>query len=127
MIDHLILSVANFSRAREFYDLVLRPLGVSRLYQTGSIVDAGRAGYGVSVPQFWIAGNSRIDGTLHLAFAAEGRHAVDEFYRIALTAGATDNGLPGYRPQYHPGYYAAYVIDPDGYNIEAVFHDSLVA
>jgi catechol 2,3-dioxygenase-like lactoylglutathione lyase family enzyme len=73
-------------------------------------------------PHFWISTSGRLDGRLHLAFAAETRAKVDAFYAAALDAGARDNGPPGLRPRYHPNYYGAFVFDPDGHNIEAVCH-----
>lgn len=73
-------------------------------------------------PCFWLGRGEPVRGYVHVAFAAPGRESVDAFYRAALAAGGLDNGSPGLRPQYHPGYYGAFVLDPDGCNIEAVHH-----
>jgi catechol 2,3-dioxygenase-like lactoylglutathione lyase family enzyme len=85
------------------------------------------AGFGVrGKPYFWIGTGDALRGTLHVAFAADDREAVDAFYRAAIGIGAKDNGAPGLRPHYHPDYYGAFVLDPDGYNIEAVHHGVIV-
>ncbi|HSV03680.1 MAG TPA: VOC family protein [Phenylobacterium sp.] len=118
MLDHVSLKVADYARAQAFYDAALRPLGFSRQMGDG----AHFAGYGVpGRPFFWIGQGD--GGPAHVAFAAPDRQAVKAFHAAALAAGAGDNGAPGLRPQYHPGYYAAFVIDPDGNNIEAVCHE----
>jgi len=122
MIDHLSLAVADIDRAKKFYDAVLAPLGYRLMMEF-----PGVAGYGDRHPTFWIGqprdGEAPVLPTnFHLAFVARDRAAVDAFYRAAVAAGASDNGAPGLRPVYHPDYYAAFVIDPDGYKIEAVCH-----
>jgi catechol 2,3-dioxygenase-like lactoylglutathione lyase family enzyme len=124
MIDHISVGVRDLERARDFYDAVLPPLGFRRVWQ----VDGG-FGYGADdeQPRFWI--NTPLDerkpagagNGSHIAFAAKSRAAVDKFYEAALKAGATDNGAPGLR-NYTPTYYAAFVRDPDGHAIEAVFN-----
>lgn len=122
MIDHISFSVSDYARSAAFYDRALEPLGIKRLYEdtSGAVKTAG---FGQPPrPEFWIAEHGASQGKLHVALAASSRDAVDAFYREALAAGGTDNGAPGYR-FYHPGYYGAFVIDPDGHNIEAVFHD----
>lgn len=81
------------------------------------------AGYGNARPRFWIAEHDPTHGKLHVALEGASREAVDKFHADALAAGGSDNGAPGYRPRYHPGYYAAFVRDADSHNIEAVFHD----
>ena len=123
MIDHISLRCRDITRARAFYDAVLAPLGYRRLFDFNDT-----SGYGVehipgSAISFWIGQAS--DGTAlsgHLCFRAPSRAAVDAFHRAALAAGGTDNGAPGLRPHYHKDYYGAFVLDFDGYNIEAVCH-----
>jgi catechol 2,3-dioxygenase-like lactoylglutathione lyase family enzyme len=124
MIDHLSLGVTDLARARAFYDAALAPLGYKPIMQMGQMV-----GYGSPKgPQFWVsadgASHEQIGQSrgLHVAFRAADRTVVDAFYRAALEAGGRDNGAPGVRTRYHPDYYAAFVIDPDGYRIEAVCH-----
>ena len=126
MIDHMGLSVADFQRSRAFYDAVMPALGAScvmsvTLAETGGTYEG--AGYGRDgKPSFWIGIGGPLQGRLHVAFTAESRAMVNAFYEAALKAGATDNGAPGIRPHYHPNYYGAFVLDPDGHNIEAVCH-----
>jgi len=126
MIDHITFGVSDFDRSAAFYDRALAPLGLSRLFEEE---DGGVkvAGYGDARPFFWIVGARPVSGMLHVALGARDRAQVDAFHREGLAAGGTDNGAPGLRPQYHPGYYGAFVLDPDGHNIEAVFHDTAVA
>lgn len=122
MIDHITFGISDFNRSTEFYDRALRPLSLRRLLDDDS--GPGKAtGYGDARPWFWIAEHDPTHGKLHIAFAAASREAVDAFHREALAAGGRDNGAPGLRPDYHPGYYGAFVLDPDGHNIEAVFHE----
>jgi len=117
MLDHVSLKVGDFARSQAFYDAALKPLGLARQMGDGQ----NFAGYGVpGRPFFWSGAGGT--GSAHVAFAAEDEAAVAAFHRAALAAGAKDNGPPGPRPEYHPGYYAAFVLDPDGYNIEAVCH-----
>lgn len=124
MLDHISLGVADFDRSTAFYDRALAPLGLARLYTVPAELTGGIAstGYGASRPFFWIAGPKASPGGAHIAFRAETRAQVDAFHVAALAAGGRDNGPPGLRPHYHPDYYGAFVIDPDGYNIEAVCH-----
>lgn len=122
MIDHITFGISDFKRSTDFYDRALRPLGLRRLFNDDS--GPGMAtGYGDIRPWFWIAEHNPTHGKLHIAFAADSRTAVDAFHREALAAGGLDNGAPGLRPHYHPGYYGAFVLDPDGHNIEAVFRE----
>jgi catechol 2,3-dioxygenase-like lactoylglutathione lyase family enzyme len=122
MIDHITFGVSDFERSSSFYDHALQPLGIKRLFDDNS--GPGKAtGYGDVRPHFWIAEHDPTHGKLHIALKAGSREEVDAFYAEALAAGGTDNGKPGYRPHYHPGYYGAFVRDPDGHNIEAVFYD----
>ena len=117
IIDHIGISVSNYDRSREFYQKVLSSLGYQLIEDIG-----GWAGFGKDEPQFWIGQNDRINNPIHLAFVAENREQVKQFYHAAIDAGAKDNGKPGLRQEYHPNYYGAFVIDPDGHNIEAVCH-----
>lgn len=118
MLDHISIRVSAFGRGQAFYDRALRPLGVSRVMGDGEAF----SGYGVDgKPVFWIGRGAPVGG-VHVAVAAPNRAAVDAFYAAAVTAGGRDNGPPGVRAHYHPNYYAAFVLDPDGANIEAVCH-----
>jgi catechol 2,3-dioxygenase-like lactoylglutathione lyase family enzyme len=122
VIDHLTFGVSDFERSIAFYDRAFAPLGVRRLVDSdGDAVKV--AGYGDTRPWFWFAQHDPTSGKLHVALRAESREAVEAFHREALLAGGVDNGGPGLRPHYHPGYYGAFVLDPDGHNIEAVFHE----
>ncbi|WP_309085297.1 VOC family protein [Chelativorans sp.] len=119
MLDHVSIGVRDLERARRFYDAALEPLGYSRL-------SAGVAslGYGHDLVSLWVNTAERPvppDETsgLHFCFGAPSRQSVDAFHTAAVAAGGRDNGGPGLRPEYGPAYYAAYVIDPDGYRIEA--------
>ncbi|HEX4183539.1 MAG TPA: VOC family protein [Caulobacteraceae bacterium] len=124
MIDHVTFGVADFDRALAFYDRTLAPLGVTRLMSvtTEESGAAHFAGYGDSRPFFWIGGGEASSGQMHFAFTAPDRATVDAFHKAALAAGGRDNGPPGVRPHYHANYYGAFVLDPDGRNIEAVCH-----
>jgi catechol 2,3-dioxygenase-like lactoylglutathione lyase family enzyme len=117
MLDHLSFGVADVDRSTAFYDAALKPLGVTRLMgEPGAFAGYGAAGK----PFFFIAGRGEAGTPLHVAFTAANRAMVEAFYTAALAAGGRDNGPPGLRPQYTPDYYGAFVIDPDGHNIEAV-------
>jgi catechol 2,3-dioxygenase-like lactoylglutathione lyase family enzyme len=117
VIDHVTLRVADFEASKAFYSAVLTPLG----YELGWEDPAQRlAEWG----DFSIAADGKpLTRDVHVAFAAKSRQEVDAFHRAALEAGYRDNGPPGERSVYHEGYYGAYVLDPDGNNVEAVFHD----
>jgi len=119
MIDHTGLTVSDVTKSKAFYRDALAPLGYSLLIEFDQ-----DAGFGVAPkPDFWI-GQGKLNGVRgHVAFRAETRQLVDAFYEAAMAAGGTDNGAPGVRPHYHPNYYCAFVLDPDGYNIEAVCHE----
>jgi catechol 2,3-dioxygenase-like lactoylglutathione lyase family enzyme len=124
MIDHLGISVRNHTASRAFYLQALAPLGIGVVMEVsvkdGAHVDA--SGFGASSkPFFWISEGKPQEG-LHLAFVATTRAQVNAFHAAALAAGAKDNGRPGLRPHYHPNYYGAFVIDPNGINLEAVCH-----
>jgi len=118
MIDHVTANVGDFGRAKDFYAKTLAPLGYSMQMEFES---AAGFGTGEGIPDFWI-GSSSERGATHVAFAANDRAAVDAFYEAAMAAGGKDNGAPGVRADYHENYYAAYVHDADGNNIEAVCH-----
>ncbi|GAA5524367.1 hypothetical protein Maes01_00924 [Microbulbifer aestuariivivens] len=118
MLDHIALHIHSYERSKEFYRLALAPLGYELILEFD-----GWAGFGWGdKPDLWIKGGNATARSVHLAFRAEDRQAVDDFYSAALEAGGKDNGPPGLRPQYHDNYYAAYVLDPDGHNIEVVCH-----
>lgn len=123
MLDHVTFGVSNFERSVRFYDRAFAPLGVRRLFDDDS-GPAKATGYGDTRPWFWIAEDDPTTGKLHIALGALSRQAVDAFHHEGLVAGGRDNGAPGLRPHYDPGYYGAFLLDPDGHNIEAVFRDS---
>ena len=124
MIDHITFGITDFARATAFYDQAFAPLGVVRLFDVPVEHTNGVkvSGYGDDRPWFWIAEENATTGMMHVALQAKTAAEVDAFHAAALRAGGTDNGLPGLRPHYHPDYYAAFVLDPDGHNIEAVCH-----
>lgn len=125
MIDHLGISVSDYQRAKAFYTTALAPLGYSLIMevtaeQTGH---AAAAGFGAGgKPDLWFGAEGAMNKPVHIAIAAKDRAAVDAFYSAAIAGGGRDNGPPGIRPHYHPNYYGAFVLDPDGHNIEAVCH-----
>ncbi len=118
MIDHTGVNVTDIARSKGFYRAALAPLGYAALMEFEDAI-----GFGVPPkPDFWVS-KSKLDVLpTHVAFGAESRRPVDAFYRAAITAGGRDNGPPGLRPHYHENYYGAFVLDPDGHNIEAVCH-----
>ncbi len=127
MLDHIGLQVADFARSRAFYIAVLGVLGHRLVMEIGPEETGGYAGAGFgpdNAPHFWIGHSPGVAaaGGTHVAFRAASRAGVDAFHAAAMAAGARDNGAPGLRPHYHPGYYGAFVLDPDGNNIEAVCH-----
>jgi len=123
MIDHIGFPVSDYGRAKAFYLQALAPLGYSIFRERPLDGSGGRAGFWADGrPDFWIASGTALKGMLHVAFAAKDRATVDAFHRAALAAGGKDNGAPGVRAHYHPNYYGAFVLDPDGHNIEAVCH-----
>ncbi len=125
MIDHTGFGVSDPAKSRSFYEAALAPLGYEVLVElplevTGGVVVLG---WGVRPkPDFWLHQGTPQTPRVHVAFRAENRAAVDAFYRAALAAGGTDNGPPGLRPHYHEHYYGAFVLDPDGHNVEACCH-----
>jgi catechol 2,3-dioxygenase-like lactoylglutathione lyase family enzyme len=110
--------VSNLAESKAFYLKALQPLGISVAMEGPYGVGLGRNGK----PSFWLSESKEKPTHLHIAIAADTRDQVDAFYTAALAAGATDNGPPGVRPHYHPNYYGAFVLGPDGHNIEAVCH-----
>jgi catechol 2,3-dioxygenase-like lactoylglutathione lyase family enzyme len=126
MIDHIGFAVSDYARSKAFYLKALAPLGYALVMETGAQqTQSGfpAAGFGANgKPDFWIGGEGKLEKPLHVAILAKDRATVDAFYRAAIAAGGTDNGAPGLRAHYHPCYYGAFVLDPDGHNIEAVCH-----
>jgi catechol 2,3-dioxygenase-like lactoylglutathione lyase family enzyme len=127
MIDHTGLSVSDFARSKAFYLAALEPIGYRMLMELKPEDTGGFAGAGFGVPpkpDFWIGKGKPNDPPIHIAFRVANRGLVDKFYAAAMAAGGRDNGPPGVRPHYHANYYGAFVLDPDGHNIEAVCHDA---
>jgi len=123
VIDHIGFSVADYARSRAFFAAALAPLGFVSVVEVSKEQTGDYEGTGFGPPgrpQFWIGNGEAARGPMHIALVADSRAAVDAFYRAALAAGGRDNGPPGLRPHYHPDYYGAFVLDPDGHNIEAV-------
>jgi catechol 2,3-dioxygenase-like lactoylglutathione lyase family enzyme len=125
MIDHTGVLVSDFEKSKQFYLKALAPIGYSMLMEVTAEQTGGEAtaGFGVEPkPDFWIARGTPNVPPVHVAFSVPKRALVDAFYEAAIQAGGRDNGSPGLRPHYHPNYYGAFVLDPDGHNIEAVCH-----
>ena len=126
MLDHVGFAVSDAERSRRFYEQALAPLGMGLIMSvTPEQTESGGTAHGFGSdgkPYFWVGDNERVGEGTHVAFAVETRAKVDAFHAAALAAGGRDNGAPGLRPHYHPNYYAAFVQDPDGSNIEAVCH-----
>jgi len=124
MIDHVGFAVADAQRSRLFYEAALAPLGITLLRTaTPEQTEAGGTAHGFGrdgKPFFWVGDKERVGEGTHVAFAVDTRADVDAFHAAALAGGGRDNGAPGVRTQYSPTYYAAFVLDPDGHNIEAV-------
>jgi catechol 2,3-dioxygenase-like lactoylglutathione lyase family enzyme len=124
MLDHVGFEVGDFARSKAFYEQALEPLGIRPLMEPVE----GSAGFGSETehgpkPYFWVNARSRPPViSAHVAFTAPDTETVDAFHAAALAAGGSDNGAPGRRPHYHPGYYGAFILDPDGNNVEAVCH-----
>ena len=115
-VDHIGIGASNYEKSKAFYVAALAPLGIKIMQDYGVTV-----GMGADFPFLWLSGGN--PGHVHLAFRAADRAMVDAFHAAAIAAGGTDNGKPGVRKEYHPNYYGAFVLDPDGHNIEAVCHD----
>jgi catechol 2,3-dioxygenase-like lactoylglutathione lyase family enzyme len=118
MFDHLGFGVTNLAASKAFFLQALQPLGVAVVMEGPYGVGMGQAGK----PSLWLHETKDRPTPMHIAFAAATRAQVDAFYRAALAAGGKDNGAPGLRPHYHAHYYGAFVIGPDGHNVEAVCH-----
>ena len=125
MIDHTGIAVSDFEVSKSFYDAAMAPLGASLLYVVPPQFTGGIkvGGYGRERPTFWLREGEASQDRQHIAFTARSRAEVDGFHAAGLAAGGKDNGAPGLRPHYHPNYYGAFVIDPDGNNMEAVCHE----
>jgi catechol 2,3-dioxygenase-like lactoylglutathione lyase family enzyme len=124
MLDHTGFPVSDYAQSKAFYLQALAPLGYALIMEVQQHEnDHPAAGFGANgKPDLWIGGEGGLQRPIHIAIAAQDRAAVNAFYRAAIAAGGKDNGAPGLRPHYHPNYYAAFVLDPDGHNIEAVCH-----
>ena len=122
--EHIGFPVSDYARAKAFYEKALAPLGYVVVMEVQQIQhDAKACGFGIGgKPDFWIGGEGGLNKPMHIAIATKDRAAVDAFHKAAIAAGAKDNGAPGIRAHYHPNYYGAFVLDPDGHNIEAVCH-----
>ena len=118
VFDHIGFNVSNFAAAKEFLTKALAPLGIGITMEGEGWAMVGRKGEG----QFWFGSFGPSPGPIHIAFAAKNREEVRRFYAAAIAAGGKDNGPPGIREHYHPNYYGAFVIGPDGHNLEAVCH-----
>lgn len=118
MFDHVGFGVTNLAESKSFFLKALGPLGVDVCMEGQYGVGLGRK----QKPSLWLHATTQVPAPLHLAFAADDHEQVDAFHRAALAAGGKDNGPPGLRPHYHHNYYAAFVIGPDGHNVEAVCH-----
>jgi len=118
MFDHIGFGVSDIDESRKFFLQALGPLGVGLAMEGLNSVGLGRQGK----PSMWLSATSAVTPPLHIAIAANTRADVDAFYQAAMAAGGKDNGPPGLRPHYHPNYYAAFVLGPDGHNVEAVCH-----
>jgi catechol 2,3-dioxygenase-like lactoylglutathione lyase family enzyme len=126
MIDHTGVAVSDFEKSKAFYRATLEPIGYQMLMELpGSVTGhADVAGFGVPPKaDFWINRGIPNNPPVHVAFRVKSRALVDAFYAAALAAGGRSNGAPGPRPHYHADYYGAFVLDPDGHNIEAVCHE----
>jgi len=118
MIDHLTLRVADYARSKKFYEAALAPLEYELIMEFPDMCGLGAN----RKPDFWVGKGDGARPSMHIAFAAPTREQVDQCFDAAMKAGAKDNGKPGLRKEYHENYYGAFVLDPDGHNIEAVCH-----
>jgi catechol 2,3-dioxygenase-like lactoylglutathione lyase family enzyme len=127
ILDHIGIGVTDFDKSKAFYEKALAPLGIKFVMQYGKACGFGKDGK----PDFWIGAEKtsyqteeqlRTITPVHMCFRAQSRAEVDAFHAAALAAGGKDFGAPGIRAMYHPNYYGAFVLDPDGHNVEAVFH-----
>jgi catechol 2,3-dioxygenase-like lactoylglutathione lyase family enzyme len=119
LLDHVTIGVSDIERSKAFYDIALKSVGIERLYAEGESF----AGYGINEKAFfWIGLKTAAITGVHVAFVVDDRTSVDRFHAAGLAAGGRDNGKPGLRPHYHQSYYGAFILDPDGHNIEVVCH-----
>jgi catechol 2,3-dioxygenase-like lactoylglutathione lyase family enzyme len=127
MIDHLSVVVSDYAKSKAFYSQALAPIGHSRVVELPATREGQKESAGFcheDGSDFWISQGEAVTPPIHIAFRVSSREAVDAFYKAAIAAGGKDNGAPGLRPRYHPHYYGAFVLDPDGHNIEAVCHEA---
>ncbi|MES2058190.1 MAG: VOC family protein [Pseudomonadota bacterium] len=125
MIDHLGIRATDFEASRRFYDAALAAMGIVPVMEVTPEQSGGYHGIGYGrngKPTFWLGNNGPVGDGIHVALSAVSRAEVDAFHQAALAAGGRDNGPPGIRAHYHPTYYGAFVLDPDGINVEAVCH-----
>ncbi|HEY8809558.1 MAG TPA: VOC family protein [Solirubrobacterales bacterium] len=123
MLDHVGIEVSDLERSKVFYEKGLEPLGIGLMMEFEGAIGFGKETEHGPKPFFWVHARGRpIVSGAHIAFGVRSTEEVDAFHAVALAAGGTDNGAPGPRPIYHPGYYGAFVLDPDGNNVEAVCH-----
>lgn len=126
IVDHIGFGVSDYTQAKRFYTAALAPLGLTLVMEVSPEFNPSKVwacGFGKSgKPEFWIGSDGRTTPPMHIAFVADTRAEVRAFHAAALQAGGRDHGAPGLRPQYHPHYYGAFVLDLDGHNIEAVCH-----
>lgn len=124
MIDHIGIEVSDYEIAKQFYIKALAPLGYKLLMEVSGFAGFGSEQNAGPIAIFWMHQGNNPSQKIHIAFTAKNRKIVDEFYHTAIRAGGRDNGKPGIREIYHPNYYGAFVLDPDGNNIEAVCHQA---
>ncbi|MGZ3280393.1 MAG: VOC family protein [Caulobacteraceae bacterium] len=125
MIDHMGIGASDFDASRRFYDAALAPLDMGVVMEVTPEQSGGYHGVGYGrdgKPVFWVSSGGARGPGIHVAFAARTRAQVDAFHQAGLKSGGRDNGGPGLRPHYHPDYYGAFLLDPDGINVEAVCH-----
>lgn len=125
MLDHIGIAASDFAASRRFYEAALAPLGIGLVMEVTPEQSGGYHGLGLGKdgkPFFWLGNKGPRGAGMHVAFTAGSRAEVDAFYAAAMAAGGRDNGAAGLRPHYHPNYYGAFVLDPDGINVEAVCH-----
>lgn len=120
ILDHIGLAVSNYALSKAFFAAALAPLGILQITEVQGWAGFGRNGK----PEFWFGEHAEPQRPMHLAFLAESREQVRQFHQAAIEAGARDNGPPGVRAHFHPDYYGAFVIGPDGHNVEAVCHQT---
>lgn len=125
ILDHIGFAVGSYETSKAFYAAALAPLGIVLVAEVDQGEDPGAKACGFGregKPEFWLGSEGRTSRPIHVCFLARSRAEVDAFHKAALAAGGRDNGPPGIRAHYHPDYYGAFVLDPDGHNIEAVCH-----